>query len=99
MIFNATHGKRSQRAFVVKKEQEVTMQNALLAEINNLSITERILLVEDIWDHLIDADDSAFALSDAQRSEIDRRITHYQDQPEAGRFWSDVKEECLHGKQ
>ena len=76
---------------------EVIMQNALLAEINNLSVTERILLVEDIWDHLIDTDDSAFALSDTQRAELDRRITHYQDQPEAGRYWNDVKEEYFRG--
>jgi putative addiction module component (TIGR02574 family) len=73
------------------------MQNALLAEINNLSVTERILLVEDIWDHLIDTDDSAFALSDTQCAELDRRITHYQDQPEAGRYWNDVKEEYFRG--
>ncbi|MEI6705374.1 MAG: addiction module protein, partial [Deltaproteobacteria bacterium] len=47
------------------------MQNALLAEINNLSVTERILLVEDIWDHLIDADDVSYELSEVQRSELD----------------------------
>jgi hypothetical protein len=37
--------------------------------------------------------------SDVQRSELDHRITKYQDQPEAGRYWSDVKEEYLSGKQ
>ena len=74
------------------------MQNALLAEINNLSITERILLVEDIWDHLIDADDFTCELSDVQRTELDHRITKYQDQPDVGRYWSDVKEEYLSGK-
>jgi len=74
------------------------MQNALLTEINNLSITERILLVEDIWDHLIDADDFTYELSDVQRIELDHRITKYQDQPEAGRYWNDVKEEYLSGK-
>ena len=74
------------------------MQNSLLAEINNLSITERILLVEDIWDHLIDADDFTYELSDSQRNELDHRITKYQDQPEAGRYWSDVKEEYLSSK-
>jgi putative addiction module component (TIGR02574 family) len=75
------------------------MQNALLTEINNLSTTERILLVEDIWDHLTDADDTTFALSDSQRTELDRRITHYKDQPEVGRYWNEVREEYLSGKQ
>ncbi len=74
------------------------MQNALLAEINNLSVTERILLVEDIWDHLIDADDFTYELSDSQRNELDHRITKYLDQPGVGRHWSDVKEEYLSSK-
>lgn len=75
------------------------MHNTLLAEINNLSVTERILLVEDIWDHLIDTDDSALELSDTQRTELDRRITYYQDQPGEGRYWNDLKEEYVRGKQ
>ncbi|MFZ3209411.1 MAG: addiction module protein [Geobacteraceae bacterium] len=74
------------------------MQNALLAEIKNLSVSERILLVEDIWDHLSDTDDSVFELSDSQRAELDSRITRYQDQPETGRYWNDLKEEYLQGK-
>lgn len=74
------------------------MLNALLAEINNLSVAERILLVEEIWDHLIEADNFTYELSDVQRTELDHRITTYQDQPEAGRYWSDVKDEYLSGK-
>jgi putative addiction module component (TIGR02574 family) len=74
------------------------MQNALLVGINNLSVSERILLVEDIWDHLTDTDDSAFELSDSQREDLDIRIARYQDQHEAGRFWNDVKEEYLRTK-
>ena len=74
------------------------MQNALLAGINNLSVSERILLVEDIWDHLSEIDDSAFDLSDLQREELDIRIARYQDQPEAGRYWNEVREEYLQGK-
>jgi len=74
------------------------MQNALLAGINNLSVSERILLVEDIWDHLTDSDDFAFALPDSQREVLDIRIARYQDQPEAGRYWNDVREEYLQGK-
>ena len=75
------------------------MQNTLLTEINNLSVSERILLVEDIWDHLTNAEDSTFSLSDSQCTELDRRIIYYQDQPPAGRCWNDVREEYLRGKQ
>ena len=75
------------------------MSRALMAEINSLSVSERILIVEEIWDHLIDSNDSAFGLSDSQRMELDRRITYYQDKPGEGRYWSDLKEEYLSGKQ
>jgi len=74
------------------------MQNSLLAEINNLSVTERILLVEDIWEHLTDSDAVAFEFSDSQRTELDRRIAHYKDQPGVGRYWNDLREEYMSGK-
>ena len=69
------------------------MQNSLLAEINNLSVSERLLLVEDIWDHIADADDVAVTLSTEQCTELDRRIEAYHDKPEVGRYWNDVREE------
>ena len=75
------------------------MSRALMSEINSLSVSERILLVEEIWDHLIDSDDSAIGLSDSQRTELDRRITYYQDKPGEGRYWNDLKEEYISGKQ
>ena len=46
------------------------MQNSLLAEINNRSVSERLLLVEDIWDHIADADDVAVTLSTEQCTEL-----------------------------
>lgn len=73
------------------------MQNALMAEISNLSVAERILLVEEIWDHIAETEDSAFALSDSQCVELDHRIAQYQNQPDAGRSWNDVKEEYFRG--
>ena len=75
------------------------MQNALMAEINNLSVSERILLVEDIWDHLIDSKDYDFVLTENQRTELERRITYYQDKPGEGRYWNDLKVEYFSGKQ
>jgi putative addiction module component (TIGR02574 family) len=75
------------------------MQNALLSEINNLSVTERILLVEDIWDHLIGTDEASIELSDSLRTELDRRIAHYKDHPAVGRYWNEVREEYTSGKQ
>jgi putative addiction module component (TIGR02574 family) len=69
------------------------MLNPLLAEINTLSVAERLLLVEDIWDHIADVDDVSVTLSAEQCEELDRRIENYCDKPEDGRYWNNVKEE------
>ena len=61
------------------------MQPDLLDEIKKLSISERILLVEEIWDGIVDADGDALSLSETQRAELDRRIDAYREQPEAGK--------------
>lgn len=69
------------------------MQKALLDEIKKLSISERILLVEEIWDGIVDAEGANLSLSEDQRTELDRRIEVYQEQPEAGRSWQEIQEE------
>ena len=73
------------------------MQNALLDEIKKLSVSERILLVEEIWDGIVDADNDALSLSEAQCNELDRRIETYQEQPDVGRCWHEIQEEYRRG--
>lgn len=62
-----------------------------VAEILKLSITERIQIVEDIWDSIAAVPD-AVALSDDQKKELDRRIEAYHVNPDAGSPWNEVKE-------
>ncbi len=69
------------------------MQSDLLDEIKKLSVSERILLVEEIWDGIVDADGDALTLSETQRAELDRRIDAYREQPEAGKTWHEIQEE------
>ncbi len=69
------------------------MQNALLDEIKKLSVSERILLVEEIWDGIVDAGGDDFSLSDAQRAELDRRIDVYREQADTGRCWQEIQDE------
>jgi len=73
------------------------MQTDLLDEIKKLSVSERILLVEEIWDGIVDADGDALILSEMQRAELDRRIDAYREQPEAGRTWQEIQEEYRRG--
>ena len=60
------------------------------ADILELSVAERIQMVEDIWDSIA-AVPEAVPLSEDQKSELDRRLEAYHLNPDAGSPWSDVK--------
>ena len=59
-------------------------------EIRNLSLAERLLLVEDIWDSIVEETD-ACELTDEQKQELDGRIAAHKDNPKAGSSWEEVK--------
>jgi len=59
-------------------------------EIKKLSVAERILLVEEIWDSIA-ADQESLELTDAQRRELDRQLEAYHASPGAGSSWEEVK--------
>ena len=67
----------------------MTMKKSSLANILELSVAERILLVEDIWDSIAAAPE-AVPLTAAQKEELDRRLTAYHRNPDAGSPWHDV---------
>ena len=54
-----------------------------------LSIPERILLVEDIWD-TITTKASSIELTDEEKRIIDARLEKYHQNPESGSPWEDV---------
>jgi putative addiction module component (TIGR02574 family) len=62
-----------------------------LRAIFELSVAERIRLVEDIWDSIA-ASPESLPLTDAQKRELDRRWAEYQADPKAGRSWGEVRE-------
>ncbi|EIQ01721.1 putative addiction module component, TIGR02574 family [Opitutaceae bacterium TAV1] len=69
-----------------------TVNAVLAAEISRLLPTEKILLVEDIWDQIA-ADGDALPLPAAHRAELDRRLA--SDASDPGRPWSEVRDELL----
>jgi putative addiction module component (TIGR02574 family) len=66
------------------------MATPILEDILQLSISERIQLVEEIWDTIVDAPEQ-LPLTDAQRAELDRRMDAHRDDPQAVVPWQDVR--------
>ncbi len=66
------------------------MKSNLSEEIKKLSISERILLVEDIWDSIA-RDNESFELSQSQKDELDKRSRSFDENPSQGRSWEEIK--------
>ena len=66
------------------------MNTLARTDILNLSVSERIQLVEDIWDSIAQVPDS-IELSEAQRVELDRRLDVYRRDPSQGSPWDVVR--------
>ncbi|MBI4374270.1 MAG: addiction module protein [Deltaproteobacteria bacterium] len=65
------------------------MKNPPLGELLELSIPERIRLVEDIWDSIIEVPES-ISLTDAQKEELDRRLQAYYKNQNESLPWDQV---------
>ena len=61
-------------------------------EIEQLTIEERIQLVEEIWDSIA-ATPENLELTEAQKQELDKRLEEYQRDKFPGEPWEDVKAE------
>ena len=67
-----------------------TMQSELTEQAKKLSISDRILLVEEIWDTIAE-ENQAFELTEAQKRELDRRLESARNNPGVGRTWDEIK--------
>ena len=67
------------------------MAKISLADVLELPVDERILLVEEIWDSIAAIPETVI-LSTEQREELDRRLVSYHTFPEAGAPWQEVKQ-------
>ena len=60
-------------------------------DILSLSISERIQLVEDIWDSIVELPE-AVILTDDQKRELDKRLDAYRLNPNEGSPWEQVRQ-------
>ena len=58
--------------------------------IDQLSVAQRILLVEEIWDSIV-AEAEDMPLTEAQKQDLERRLGAYNDNPDAGSSWEDAR--------
>ncbi len=61
-----------------------------VSEILQLSVAERIQIVEDIWDNILESPQS-LSLSDTEKAELDKRLESYNQNPNEGIKWETLK--------
>ena len=66
------------------------MESVDIKEILKLGVSDRIELVEAIWDSVVE-DPGALPVTEAQKHELDRRLAEYRVNPKAGRTWEEVR--------
>lgn len=66
-------------------------------EIQSLTVSERIILAEALWDSIV-AEDSEIELTEAQKAELDLRLASFEIDQDAGSSWSNVKARILSKK-
>lgn len=72
--------------------------NSTNVSVFDLSPTEKLQLVEDLWDDLA-ADPNGVPLHDWQRKELARRKANLMSNPASGLTWEDVKQRVQHANQ
>ena len=65
-----------------------------LQELSELPVSEKIQLLEDLWDTVV-ATPEQVHLTEAQKSELDHRIERADADPEGGVEWAVLKERLL----
>jgi len=73
------------------------MATELVKQAKNLSIPERIRLVEEIWDTIAEEIEMS-NLTDAQKLELDRRLEAARENPGQGRTWDEIKSEFMNSR-
>ena len=71
------------------------MKSKEFSKILELSVAQRLEIVEDIWDSIVADSPGSVPLEEGQKRELDQRLYSYQANPGAGTSWNKVKEKLL----
>lgn len=70
------------------------MNDELRNQINKLNVSERILLVEEIWDSIA-SEEQSFDLTDSQKNIVSNRSDELRENPSIGRKWDVIRDQSL----
>ena len=59
-------------------------------EIKKLSVSEKLAIVEDLWDSILFAEDDC-KISDKQKKELDERLKKHGEDPDNVKEWAHIK--------
>jgi putative addiction module component (TIGR02574 family) len=68
--------------------------STVIQDLRRLPVSERIQLVEDLWDSIAD-DSPVMGLTPEHIAELDRRLDALEAQPKGGTPWEIVRERIL----
>ena len=68
----------------------MNQNQSTIEDIKQLSVAERILIVEDIWDSIVSSNQQ-FPVSDEHKKELDVRLKAHSDKPHNVKSWGEVK--------
>ncbi len=70
------------------------MNDEIRKQIFSLSVPEKILLVEDIWDSIANNEESV-ELTDEQKNTVKRRSKELKENSAIGREWHEIRDESI----
>jgi putative addiction module component (TIGR02574 family) len=68
--------------------------NTQVADILELSVAERLRIVEDIWESIAE-DSRHLEISEELKAELDRRMDAYEKNPHEGVPWEELRDRLL----
>jgi putative addiction module component (TIGR02574 family) len=71
--------------------------STLTADLRKLPISERIQLVEDLWDSIAEESPDSLQLSATERAELNRRYAAHQADPSTAIPWEQVRAKLFQG--
>jgi len=72
-------------------------ESSLSIDFRRLSVAERILLVEEIWDSIVE-ENAILPLTKPQQEELDKRLTAAAQDSRKGNTWESIKSRLLEQK-